>query len=187
MHEDRVLAIKANLPSLSLAGESWISFYGKEKICIDTANKIILEICNLYDDEILKASLRSLKRFTRVSLFASQQKSIIDFRLQILSSFVYDVIRVFLLYIRIICHEINFFCGKQVIKINVKVRTWRNAYINRLLDSHTLLEHDAISSTIFTYATSGNEIFRLLCQWYRWYFPCYWRLATFWYRYCLYI
>lgn len=103
MHEDRVLAIKANLPSLSLARESWISFYGKEKICIDTANKIILEICNLYDDEILKASLRSLKRFTL------QQKSIIDFRLQILSSFVYDVIRVFLSNIRIFCSEINFF------------------------------------------------------------------------------
>lgn len=66
MHEDRVLAIKANLPSLSLTRESWISFYGKEKICIDTANKIILEICNLYNDETLKASLHSLKRFTRV-------------------------------------------------------------------------------------------------------------------------
>lgn len=66
MHEDRVLAIKANLPSLSLARESWISFYGKEKICIDTINKIILETCNLYNDETLKASLYSLKRFTRV-------------------------------------------------------------------------------------------------------------------------
>lgn len=109
MHEDCVLAIKANLPSLSLARESWISFYGKEKICIDTTNKIILEICNLYNDETLKASLHSLKRFSRVFPFTHQQKSIIDFPLQILSSFVYDVIHVFLLYIRIFCQEINFF------------------------------------------------------------------------------
>lgn len=36
MHEDRVLVIKSNLPSLSFARESWISFDGEEKFNIDT-------------------------------------------------------------------------------------------------------------------------------------------------------